>query len=61
MNIPNAVSGSAVRMTDIVPSVRVSIALIHTVTTPSASFTVYMAGSNPTRITAINKKKKHSH
>ena len=54
MNIPDAVPGSVVRVTDSVPSVRVSIALIHTATTPSVSFTVYMTGSNPTRITAVN-------
>jgi len=40
MNIPDAVPGSVVRMTDSVPPVRVSIALMHTVTTPSVSFTV---------------------
>ena len=57
MNIPEAVPGSVVRVTDIVPSVRVSIALMHTVTTPSVSFTVYMTGSNPTWITAKN----HNH
>ena len=57
MNIPDAVPGSVVRVSDSVPPVRVSIALMHTVTTPSVSFTVYMTGSNPTRITAIN----HSH
>ena len=57
MNIPEAVPGSVVRVTDIVPSVRVSIALMHTVTTPSVSFTVYMTGSNPTWITSKN----HNH
>ena len=40
MNIPDAVPGSVVKMTDSVPPVRVSIALMHTVTTPSVSFTV---------------------
>jgi len=57
MNTPDAVPGSVVRASDSVPPVRVSIALMHTVTTPSVSFTVYMTGSNPTRITSIN----HSH
>ena len=54
MNIPDAVPASVIRMTDIVPSVRVSITLIHTVTTPSVSFTVYVTGTNPTWITAIS-------
>jgi len=61
MNIPDAVSVSVVRMTDSVPSVRVSIALMHTVTTPSVSLTVYMTGSNPTRITAINHSEYYTH
>ena len=56
MNIPDAVPDSVVRMTDSVPPVRVSIALMHTVTIPSVSFTVYMTGSNPTRVTAINNR-----
>ena len=54
MNVPDAVPGSVVRNTDVVPPVRVSIALIHTETTPAVSFTEYMAGTNPTWITAIN-------
>jgi len=57
MNIPDAVPGSVVRVTDSVPPVRVSIALMQTVTTPAVSLTKYMTGSNPTWITAI----KHSH
>ena len=61
MNVPDAVSASVVRMTDSVPSVRVSIALMHTVTTPSVSLTVYMTGSNPTRITAINHSEYYMH
>ena len=56
MNIPDAVPGTVVRMTDIVPPVSTSIALIHTKITPAVSFTVYIAGTNPTWITAI----KHS-
>ena len=56
MNIPDAVPGSVVRMTDIVPPVSTSIALIHTKIMPAVSFTVYIAGTNPTWITAI----KHS-
>jgi len=59
MNIPDAVPLSVVRVTDSVPSVRVSIALMHTVTTPSVSLTVYITGSNPTRITAINHRYMH--
>ena len=59
MNIPDAVPGSVVRMTDSDPPVRVSIALMHTVTTPSLSFTVYTTGSNPTRITAINHNNQY--
>ena len=54
MNIPDAVPGTVLRGTDIVPPVRTSITLMHTETTSSASFTVYMTGSNPTRITARN-------
>ena len=54
MNIPDAVPGSVVRVTDSVPPVRISIALTHIVTTPSVSLTVYMTGSNPTWVTAIN-------
>ena len=56
LNIPDAVPGSVVRVIDSVPSVRVSIALMHTVTTLSVSLAVYMTGSNPTRITAINHR-----
>jgi len=59
MNIPDAVPLSVVRVTDSVPSVRVSIALMHTVTTPSVSLTAYIPGSNPTRITAINHSYIH--
>jgi len=54
MNIPDAVPGIVLRVTDSgIPPVRVSIALMHTVTTPPVSFTVYMTGSNPTRITVV--------
>ena len=61
VNIPDAVLGSAIRVTDNALPVRVSIALIHTVTTPSISFTVYVTGSNPTRITAINHNHCYMH